>query len=203
MKDPANTHNVALTSPDYIGFIFHPGSKRYVGANPEMVLFQQVPAGIMKAGVFVNEKPERIIELAFRFSLDIVQLHGAETARDCQSIRHAGFKVIKAFGLSAAFNFSNLIPFLTACDYFLFDTLSDQHGGSGRKFDWDKIMEYGFDIPFFLSGGIGPGDADSILKFRHPAFYGVDINSRFESEPGVKDPQQIMTFIKEIKTLES
>jgi phosphoribosylanthranilate isomerase len=152
-------------------------------------------------GVFVNEKPERMLELASRYVLHLLQLHGSESPQYCQIIRSAGFKVIKAFGVDAGFDFINLAPYLPVCDYFLFDTKSDLHGGTGLKFDWEKMHKYNFDIPFFLSGGIGPNDTNAVREIKHPAFFAVDINSRFEVETGIKNVKQVKTFIKEIKTV--
>ena len=202
MWDPGNVREVADTGPDFLGFIFYPGSKRYVGANPDAALFQQITGGIMQVGVFVNENPERVLELASDYALNLVQLHGSETAQYCQTIRSAGYKVIKAFGVDAGFDFDNLAPYLPVCDYFLFDTKSDLHGGSGLKFGWEKIQQYNFGIPFFLSGGIDPNDSGAIREIKHPAFFAVDINSLFEVEPGMKNVNQVKAFIKEIKTVE-
>lgn len=199
MRDLRNIREVADLGPDYLGFIFFPGSKRYVGASPDLNLFREAGPAIQKVGVFVNEKPDALMELAGRFGLNAVQLHGSESPHDCQIIRQQGVKVIKSFGVDAKFQFAALLPYLACCDYFLFDTKSDQHGGTGKKFDWGKIGEYSGRVPFFLSGGIGMEDAGAIKEIRHPALYAIDINSRFEDAPGMKNTELIRSFIKEIK----
>ena len=97
------------------------------------------------------------------------------------------------------FNFNQLKPYVDSCDYFLFDTKSILHGGSGMKFNWNLIANYQLQVPFFLSGGLGPQDIPAINAFKHPALHALDINSRFETEPGIKNMEQIRKFIKDIK----
>jgi phosphoribosylanthranilate isomerase len=201
MRDLRNIADVAATGPDYLGFLFYTASKRYIGDSPDTTLFQQIDASIQKVGVFVDEKPEKVLELAGRCKLNLVQLHGSETPHECTVIRSAGMKVIKSFGVDSGFRFAALTPYLKSCDYFLFDTRSEQHGGTGKKFDWGKIRQYTFAVPFFLSGGIGVEDAAAIKQIRHPALHAIDINSRFEDAPGIKNAGLIRTFIKEIKSV--
>jgi phosphoribosylanthranilate isomerase len=198
-----NVQAIAGTGPDYLGFIFYSGSKRYVGDDPDKRTFREVTAGISKVGVFVDEKPENILQLASRYKLQLVQLHGSEPVAYCEAIRSAGFGVIKSFGVVTDFDFNSLGPYLPVCDYFLFDTKSDLHGGAGSKFNWDTLKQYSFEVPFFLSGGIGPEDAAAIREMHHPALYGADINSRFEIAPGIKDIDKVKSFIQKIKTVES
>ena len=194
MKDQLNVREVAQLRPDFLGFIFYPGSKRYVGENADDALFKEVPGKIKKVGVFVNEQVEKILELAYNFELDMVQLHGSETPKDCMLIKSAGYQVIKAFGMDPAFNYTTLMTFLKFCDYFLFDTKSSQYGGTGQKFNWDKIREYKYNVPFFLSGGIGPDDHALIREINHPSLVAVDINSQFETAPGVKECKSCKKF---------
>jgi phosphoribosylanthranilate isomerase len=201
MRDALNIQAVTCTGIDYLGFIFYSGSARFVGTNPDESLFRNVTAGILKVGVFVNEKPEIVIELAGRYALDVIQLHGSEPVAHCKFISSAGFKVIKTFGMDAGFDFISLTPYLSACEYFLFDTKSNQHGGSGLKFNWNTLCQYSFEKPFFLSGGIGPDDIKAIRNIHHPAFYAVDINSRFEITTGIKDADRVEAFVGEIKTI--
>jgi phosphoribosylanthranilate isomerase len=199
MRDPENVREVSQLRPDFLGFIFYPASKRFVGENADVAMFQNVPRKIKKVGVFVNEDNEKIMEWAYRYDLDFVQLHGSETPKDCRTIRSAGYQVIKAFGIDPAFNFTTLVPYLQFCDYFLFDTKSSQFGGSGQKFNWEKIREYKYNVPFFLSGGIGPEDHTLILEIHHPAMVAIDINSQFEIEPGLKNVSLVRNFIKKLK----
>jgi phosphoribosylanthranilate isomerase len=201
LRDPLNIQAVAGTRADYLGFVFYHRSKRYAGADLDKTAFFEATAGKVKVGVFVNDPPERILESAGKYLLDLVQLHGNEPAQDCEILRRSGLGVIKTFGVEEGFDFGSLLPYLPVCDFFLFDTKSDQLGGTGRKFHWDILRAYGHETPFFLSGGIGPEDAAAIREIRHPAFYGVDINSRFELTPGMKDVDQVKTFINTIKTV--
>jgi phosphoribosylanthranilate isomerase len=199
MVDPVNSGEIAKTAPDFIGFLFYPGSKRYVGNAPDESLFRNIPSGIMKTGVFVNEEPALIIEITRRYGLDLVQLHGNESAEYCNSLRKAGLTIIKAFEISDSFDFMTLNKYSEACEFFLFDAKTGSSGGSGSKFDWTKIDEFHLKKPFFLSGGIGPEDASLVKQITHKSLFAVDINSRFEIRPGIKDRDMIEAFINEIK----
>ena len=199
ITDPVNAAKVAGSGPDYMGFIFHPASKRFVGPVPDATLFSKIPCGILKTGVFVNEHPGIIAGAVPDYGLDIVQLHGNESPAYCRSLREAGVKIIKAFRLIPEFNFRILKSYEETCDYFLFDTFTGSGGGSGLKFDWKILDYYWYDKPFFLSGGIGPGDIEKIKEIRHFSFFGVDINSRFEISPGIKDHRKVRDFIKLLK----
>jgi len=176
--DPVNSGEIAKTAPDFIGFIFYPGSKRYVGKTPDGYLFRNIPSGILKTGVFVNEEPSLIIEITSRYGLDLVQLHGNESAEYCNSLREAGLTIIKAFEISDSFDFMTLNKYSEACEFFLFDAKTGNSGGSGSKFDWTKIDEYHLEKPFFLSGGIGPEDASLVKQIDHKSLFAVDINSK-------------------------
>ena len=199
MVDPVNLGEIAGTAPDFIGFIFYPGSKRYVGNSPDVSLFRNIPSGILKTGVFVNQESTLIIEITGRYGLDLVQLHGNESVEYCNSLRKTGLKIIKAFEMSDSFDFMTLNNYSEACEYFLFDTKTGIKGGSGSKFNWTKMDEYQLEKPFFLSGGIGPGDALMVRQINHKSLFAVDINSRFEIRPGIKDRDKIEAFINEIK----
>jgi phosphoribosylanthranilate isomerase len=199
MCDPLNVKEIAETKPDYIGFIFFSGSPRYVGEEPEMALFNNVSPGIKKTGVFINEDNYKILDVSMATGLDMVQLHGNESPETCLQLKTSGLLIIKAFNIGMNFGFENLIPYMPVCDYFLFDTKSEKPGGSGRKFNWEKLKEYTLDKPFFLSGGIGPEDAGVINAIENKGFFGVDVNSRFENTPGIKDITLVKTFIKSLK----
>jgi phosphoribosylanthranilate isomerase len=199
MTDPVNTEEIVRTGPDLIGFIFYPGSKRYVGINPKGYLFNNIPTGILKAGVFVSERPSVIRDTVNLYGLDVIQLHGNEPPEYCNYLKNNGFVIIKAFSISKSFDFQVLDKYVDVCDYFLFDSKTRSHGGSGLKFNWAKINEYQTNKPFLLGGGIGPGDASLIKKLNHIYLYGVDINSCFEITPGIKDIKKIKDFIDEIK----
>lgn len=202
MCDPGNVREVAETGPDFMGFIFYPGSKRYIGEFPDKSLLLQVTPGVQKTGVFVNENIEKVLKVARQFMLEVIQLHGRETVDYCSIVRSSGYKVIKTFGVNSDFDFNELYPYLKTCDYFLFDSKTEKHGGTGIKFNWNKLADYHLDKPFFLSGGIGPEDVKTLKAIRHEAFFAVDINSRFETVPGIKNSGSVNSFIKELKTIE-
>lgn len=200
MRDAKNIEEISAGGPDMLGFIFHPGSARYVGEQPDPSLFRIAGKGILTTGVFVDVQPETILEVVRRYSLNQIQLHGRESIHECGMLRAAGYSVIKAFALSRDFDFGELASFVPVCDYFLFDTPTTKHGGSGLKFQWELLEKYRLEKPFFLSGGIGPQDARMILDLHHPALYAVDINSKFELSPGIKDIRKVKQFILQIKS---
>lgn len=176
---------------DFLGFIFYSKSKRFVKINlPEEKLKNRV-------GVFVNENEDFIKEKILQYKLDFVQLHGNESPIFCRSIRNYT-PVIKAFGVDSNFAFSILNQFQDCADYFLFDTKTEQHGGSGLRFNWNLLSNYTLSTPFFLSGGLNPDDLSDIQKLSHPAFFGLDLNSGFEIKPGLKDVNKVNQFIKEL-----
>lgn len=199
MCDPLNVKELSEAKPDFMGFIFYPESPRYVGEEPVMKLFNCAPPEIKRIGVFFNEDNHKILDLSIRNGLDMIQLHGNESPMSCSRLKSSGLTVIKAFNIGNYFSFEFLKQYIPACDFFLFDTKSDLPGGSGRKFNWRKLEEYSFGKPFFLSGGVGPEDTGAIKSIRNRGFYAVDINSRFETSPGIKNIGQVMTFINEIK----
>lgn len=199
MSDPLNARKIAEAKPDFMGFIFYPGSPRYVGGEPDMALFRNIPSGIQKTGIFVNEDTDKILDLTLRTGLEMIQLHGNESPDYCSSLRSSGLKIIKAFNITEYFDFEVLKPFMPGCNYFLFDSKTQKFGGSGVKFNWDKLAEYYLDKPFFLSGGIGPEDTRLIKTFENRGFFAVDVNSRFETAPGIKNVTLVKTFIDEIK----
>lgn len=199
MTDAFNLKRVAQSGPDFLGFIFYPGSPRYVSETAAESLIRKVPDTIEKVGVFVDETPAEVIRITKKLGISTVQLHGSETPAYCEEIRSPGFAVIKSFAIDNDFNFEDLIPFYETCDFFLFDTRSALYGGTGVKFDWSKLNEYIPGRPFFLSGGIGPEDAWNITGINHKSLYAIDINSRFETSPGIKDPAAVEKFIIDIK----
>lgn len=198
MCDPLNVREIAKAKPDFIGFIFYPKSLRYVGSEPAKSLFKNVPSDILRVGVFVDVRIKKIFDISSCFDLGIIQLHGNELPEYCFQIKSAGLKIIKGFHITDNFNFEKLKPYMQCCDYFLFDTQTKNFGGSGKKFNWEKLSEYNLDKPFFLSGGIGPEDVELIKTFANGGLFAVDVNSRFETVPGIKDVAMVKTFINEI-----
>jgi phosphoribosylanthranilate isomerase len=199
MREPENILAAAGLTPDFMGFIFYPGSPRFAGEllNPDILA--QLPTQIRKTGVFVNEGLSGITSTVKKYSLDAVQLHGDETAELCRQIMDMGVQVIKAFSIREANSLALCADFTDSTDYFLFDTMTSNHGGSGQKFDWRMLDGFDPGHPFFLSGGIGPADTDNISGLKNSSLYGIDLNSRFEIEPGLKDTEKLKKFINEIR----
>ena len=197
MKYAGNVEAVSLLNPDYMGFIFYEGSSRFVG-EPDCSIFTKIPSHIKKIGVFVNEKPETIIDITNKYGIFAVQLHGNESVSDCRKIRNAGLTVIKAFSIC---NYIETSRYADVADYFLFDTKGKNYGGTGNKFDWKILNQYDGETPFFLSGGITVDDAATIMEIQHPCLYGIDINSGFETEPARKDPDKLKNFINKIRQI--
>ena len=198
MKFAENRKQVEKLGVDFLGYIFYGHSKRFIGDTPELELFN---SKAKKVGVFVDENVFEILGLAKNLGLDFIQLHGKENPKTCQILKSQGLKIIKVFNVNEKFNFSETEPFEKVADYFLFDTKTEIPGGSGKKFDWQILEKYTGHTPFFLSGGITLEDAKSIKEIIHPKLTGVDLNSGFEDEPGLKNIEKLKQFITEIKTL--
>lgn len=181
-------------SPDFLGLIFYPNSPRNFEASDGFT-----PTTGDKVGVFVNATEEEIIEQIKAEHLTCVQLHGEESPELCMSLEGI-VNVIKVFSIDADFDFKKVDRYHNACDYFLFDTATPTKGGSGQQFPWQKLNEYHGTKPFLLSGGIGPKDVEAILDIKHPGLVGVDLNSRFEDEPGIKNITQLKYFIDHVRT---
>lgn len=197
MREAANIAAVAELQPDYLGFIFYPQSPRYI-SEVSAELIKYVPPSIKTTGVFVNEELEKVIALVIKYNLKAVQLHGQEDVAFCAAVRETGATVIKAFGLAEDFDFTSLEAYLPVVDYFLFDTQTPVHGGSGKTFDWTLLNNYTYDKPYFLSGGIGLEQAAVLKEITDQRLYAIDVNSRFEQAPGLKDVAQLKEFIKEM-----
>ena len=188
MRDSDNIRELMEVKPDFMGMIFYPKSSRYVEELP------QTDLDVATVGVFVNESTEVIQEKSKKFGFEMVQLHGSESVEQVEELKHLGFTVIKVFGVMDQLPLEEMKPYESTVDYFLFDTKTSQHGGSGQKFDWSILESYDLDKPFFLSGGIDLEDLESIKALNIPQLYAVDINSRFERAPAVKDIQKIKSF---------
>ena len=202
MRDAANIKQVAALAPDFMGFIFSDKSPRDVGDGLDADMVWALPRNIRRVGVFVNASPDTILRTVRKYDLHYAQLHGTETPEFCRSIKSRGISVIKAFSINDEFNFSMLNNFKPQCDLFLFDTKGDLPGGNGTRFNWQNLERYDNDKPFFLSGGIGLADMDELLTLTYPKLYGVDINSRVEISPGLKDVAKIKTIIDRLRPVE-
>ncbi|CAM3674504.1 phosphoribosylanthranilate isomerase [Mucilaginibacter galii] len=194
MRSPENIDALMRLQPDYMGLIFYAKSPRHVG-DLQMTDLQNMPDNLIKTGVFVNEDIAVIISLIERFALGAVQLHGNESPALCVQLR-SKVTVLKAFGVDENFNFDTLNDYAGSVDYFLFDTKTVTHGGSGQTFNWQVLENYKLNVPFFLSGGLSLENLENIKHIKHPAFYGVDLNSRFEIQPGLKDTDKLSEAFK-------
>jgi phosphoribosylanthranilate isomerase len=190
MKQPDNIRLLSDLPIDMMGFIFYPRSPRYAG-NLEPDVLKIIPEKIKKVGVFVNAEKTEILKTAKRYGLNILQLHGTETPELCHSLRDEGYEIIKVFSIANAEDLENCALYENVCNYFLFDTKTAAYGGSGQTFDWSILSEYKGLTPFFLSGGIGIDEINScnfqLLKSTNPNLYALDLNSRFEIKPGLKN----------------
>ena len=176
---------------DAIGFIFYENSKRFTRTTPCV-------ESASKVGVFVNASVEEVNNRIQEQSLDAVQLHGSESPEMCASLKGKS-KIIKAFGVDRDFDFRKTKDYEESVDFFLFDTKTKLHGGSGRQFDWSLLSNYEGSIPFFLSGGIDSLAIEALKVFTHPKLHGVDLNSGFENSPGDKNISELKQFIKELR----
>lgn len=187
---------------DYAGLIFYKDSPRYMGDKLSGKQIKEADFDLKKVGVFVNPSYADLLDAIDDYGLDIVQLHGNETPELCEELS-AEVEVIKAFRIEdSAVNIDKLVePFDAVCDYYLFDTagLKESFGGTGKQFDWSILNSAKIEKPFFLSGGIGPGDVAKVKSFKHPDFFAIDVNSKFETEPGVKDMAAILKFLQAFK----
>lgn len=194
MTDGENIRQTEQLGVDFIGFIFYPRSPRFLFEMPTYL-----PVRSRRIGVFVNESKDNILMYADRFGLDYIQLHGNESPEFCHNLQAAGMKLIKAFSIATPRDLSSVSAYEGLCQYYLFDTKTPQYGGSDNQFDWTLLNRYTGNTPFLLSGGINQYSAAAIRNFHHPRLAGVDINSRFESSPGLKDIGRIQTFISELR----
>ncbi|WP_299579008.1 phosphoribosylanthranilate isomerase [uncultured Sunxiuqinia sp.] len=199
MRDPENIRGVLEAAPEYLGYIFYPKSKRFVGERPDSSIFSLVPESTQKVAVFVNEELEKVLAICRNFQLQVAQLHGQESPAYCQQVRQAGLTVFKAFSVDDQFDFSVLKAYESVVDYFLFDTKGKLPGGTGLKFNWDILKNYTLKVPFLLSGGIGPDDVETLSQLKHDQLFAFDINSGFELEPALKDVGQVKVFISQIR----
>jgi phosphoribosylanthranilate isomerase len=187
---------------DFAGLNFYKGSPRYVGDKIATKEIQNADFDIKKVGVFVDSDYDEVMKTIDDYSLDIVQLHGNETPELCSELAE-DIEVIKVFRIDASTkNVDDLLKeFDDVCDYYLFDAGGQKEtlGGTGVKFDWDLLLKAKIEKPFFLSGGIGPDDVAKIKAFKHPDFFAIDINSKFETAPGVKDMAKLLKFVKELR----
>ncbi|MGM9780171.1 MAG: phosphoribosylanthranilate isomerase [Prevotella sp.] len=205
MREPDNIRAISQTGITWMGMIFWPKSSRYVS---DLSAADAIPDGITRVGVFVNQSQDEIADIAHRCRLDVIQLHGSESAEYIRQLRpmlHEDCKVMKAISVENAEDIKKAAEYESAtsspiADILLFDTKCKTVGGSGRQFDWSVLDGYKGNLPFLLSGGIGHGDAERLALFHHPKMIGIDLNSRFETAPGIKNEATLASFIKEVSS---
>ncbi|WP_034922432.1 phosphoribosylanthranilate isomerase [Gillisia sp. CAL575] len=202
MKQPENILEIAALNPDYLGFIFYERSPRnFSGEIPD------IDSSIKKTGVFVDEEIDFVLEKVEKYQFRAIQLHGKESAEYCINLRSAlgkknSVEMIKVFSVKETFNFDELKVYEGIIDFFLFDTQGKNKGGNGITFNWELLKDYPSSTPFFLSGGIGQDELQKILELytyfkknnKAGLLYGVDVNSKFEVEAGLKDANALKKF---------
>ncbi|SFC50373.1 phosphoribosylanthranilate isomerase [Zunongwangia mangrovi] len=205
MKHPENIQEVAALQPDYMGFIFYEKTPRFFDAE-----IPKISDSIKKTGVFVKAAIAEILAKINEYKLDAIQLHGGESAEFCAKLKtvlkETNIEIIKVFSVKSEFDFNQLAPFEDYVDYFLFDTKGKHKGGNGETFDWTLLKEYPSEKPFFLSGGIGLEQLEDLKKFyvyltkigKEHLLYAVDVNSAFETEPGLKNTKKLKQFVDEM-----
>lgn len=207
MKHQENIEEVAALQPHYLGFIFYEKSAR----NFDVESIPEIPKSIKKTGVFVDAELDFVLEKINTHNLQAVQLHGSESPEYCNALRHAELvsashqiEIIKVFSIKDEFDFSILKPYEDVCDYFLFDTKGKLPGGNGYTFDWNVLNNYPSTKPFFLSGGIGLEQIADLKKFKQSEAskycYAIDVNSKFEVEPGLKNIEDLKEFKNNVIT---
>ena len=222
MRDTENIRAVSELDIDLMGFIFWKDSPRYVmmissqaGIIPDYSEERlkkgrgeesQASNRIKRVGVFVDDMPQSIVTRVYNYDLDYVQLHGNESKEMIENFRRTvdpdikpGIKIIKTISVGCKEDIQKYKEYVGIVDMILFDTKCTCAGGSGEQFDWSVLNDYDGNIPFLLSGGIDPDDVEKVKAFHHPLFAGIDLNSRFETEPGVKDVEKLKKFIAEFK----
>jgi phosphoribosylanthranilate isomerase len=197
MRDPSNIEAVIKLKPQYLGFILYQGSPRFVSFETARNLAENIPESIIKTAVLVNETLGNAIKIAQSGVFGFIQLHGNESAEYCNELsKH--IRIIKAFSVLNKLP-SNLPDYQKNCEMFLFDTKGEKAGGTGKKFDHSILIEYSLNTDFILSGGITVNDSDYIRSINNEKMTGVDLNSRFEISPGIKDINLLKSFIDKIR----
>jgi len=197
MREAGNMLEIAAFKPDFFGMIFYPKSPRFVSVEQA----EKLPKfeNIRRVGVFVDESLEKILEIAERAKLSFVQLHGGETVQFCETLKKQNLQIVKVFKVDENFDGNKLKEYEMVCDYFLFDTKTAKHGGSGHAFDWRILRRFSINKPFFLGGGIGGENVIEAIKVCGDLpLFALDVNSRAEIAPGVKSPEIVAEIVKSL-----
>lgn len=196
MTDIDNISKVLFLEPDYLGFIFYPKSPRYVVGKLKPEMLSIIPENVKRVGVFVDCSEAEMRQTAQAYGLKVIQLHGDEKPTVCMRLREEGYEVIKAFNIGTEQDFEKVWAYNEHVDYFLFDTKTPGHGGSGQQFDWQLILRQPIRKPWFLSGGISP---ENIVAASQTGAAVLDLNSKFEVSPGIKDYERLRDALAEIR----
>ena len=199
MRDAHNIEQLLELQPDYMGFIFYEKSARNVADELDEALLKSFPKTTKKVGVFVNASAISILEKVKKYQLDYVQLHGEELPNFCKDLQLKGINIIKAFSLDENFNFAQLNNYKPWCDFFLFDAKGQNKGGNGITFDWSILERYDNEKPIFLAGGIDLENAEEALNMTGLKIHAIDINSRFELSPAMKDVEKVQELMYILK----
>jgi phosphoribosylanthranilate isomerase len=205
MRDTENIRGLLALNPDFVGFIFYDKSPRFVGDKLDEELVRSFPKNVKKVGVFVNATQATIIEKVRKYGLDYVQLHGEELPNFCRDLQLKGINVIKAFAVSEGFNFMMLNNYKPWCDFFLFDTKGENKGGNGLTFDWSILNRYDNEKPFILAGGIDSQNIEEVIKLKEERklrMIGIDVNSKFEVAPALKDLDKVYELLRVLRPAE-
>lgn len=211
LRDPDNIMALSKLPIDLIGFVFYEDSPRFA-SDPRLIKWleenKEALEHINNVGVFVNSAIEYVLNKVHDYQLDFVQLHGDESAEYCREIQSywdistmRRARLIKAFPVDEHFDFSDTQAYASSCSLFLFDTRTSNYGGSGKRFNWDLLQKYHGNTPFMLSGGIDEFAVEQIRALSLNQLYGVDINSKFETSPGIKDVTKVEHFVKNLKAV--
>ncbi|PCH65059.1 MAG: N-(5'-phosphoribosyl)anthranilate isomerase [Bacteroidetes bacterium] len=195
MRVKENISQVLKLEPDYMGFIFYERSKRYVN---DLKINDLNFGQTKRVGVFVNPDSAAVVNKKEEYNLDLIQLHGDEDANFCKDLNDNGHDVMKVFHVDTDFDMNSINNYKPFCKYFLFDTASENYGGTGKAFNWDILKEYDNEIPLFLSGGIGLDNIEEINQLDYLNIQAIDINSKVEIEPGLKDVKKIKELISAV-----
>ena len=197
MREAENIRAVEALGVDWMGFIFWEHSSRNVCQRPAYL-----PTRAKRVGVFVDAPLDVVCQHVEAFGLDVVQLHGSESPTYLRDLRNAlagDVLIVKAFSIATRDDLLQTSFYEGLADFFLFDTKAQLVGGNGRKFDWNVLAHYDGSTPFLLSGGIGPDDAARLSAFSHPRLAGIDLNSRFEISPALKNVELLKQFLYDIQ----
>ena len=201
LRSQENIREVLHYQPDFMGFIFFDRSPRFVGENHQWIGELETGPSVRKVGVFVNDTVNNMMKITRETGIDFVQLHGREKPDTCGILKRKGLQVIKVFSVGDHFSFEEMNKYIGRVDFFMFDTRGKYLGGNGIPFDWSLLEKYPYQVPFFLSGGIGIDNIGHVKFLNHPMLYAVDVNSRLESEPGIKDIGLLEKFKEEFEKM--